>query len=71
MTVLVHSRDCYECVICVTYMYVLLSIGEIRFGEAEAGRLWSSTGFTTRNVRHEYVGSRIVISIVTEIAKSK
>lgn len=52
-------------------MYVLLSIGEIRFGEAEAGRLWSSTGFTTRNVRHEYVGSRIVISIVTEIAKSK
>ena len=52
-------------------MYVLLSIGEIRFGEAEAGRLWSSTGVATRNVHHEYAGSRVVISIVTGIAKSK
>lgn len=52
-------------------MYVLLSIGETRFGEAELGRLWSSTEVATRNVHHEYAGSRVVISIVTGIAKSK
>lgn len=53
------------------YMYVLLFIGEIRFGEVEVGRLWFFIGVVIRNVYYEYVGSRVVILIVMGIVKLK